>query len=557
MHSNRKDINIVTLFVLAILIGILCLLPDCKKFEPVPLLILKTGEVSGINITSADANGTIVHFGEEGVSQHGFCWSETKNPDVNAELKNELGSTSSTGNYSAVISNLRYNTTYYLKAYAIDNSGVVYGEEVSFTTGTPFAPTVKTVAVSDITDTSAWCGGIIMDDGGDEVTLKGVCWSTDINPTFSGNHTQEGSGIESFTSALTGLNCGTLYYVRAYATNSIGTSYGEQIDFTTKNCSVTLPEITTSPVNNITDSSAYCGGTVISDGGGAIYSRGVCWSATTNPTLEDNFTSNGSETGNFSSMLSGLSKSTTYYVRAYATNSAGTTYGPEYILRTYEGTVTDYNENNYWTVLIGDQIWMAENLRATHFEDGTAISQVDSDTDWENLSMNDKAYCWYANNTSNRDLYGGLYTWAAAVNGETGSSSNPSEIQGVCPDGWHLPSDEEWKQLEIYLGMSLAAVNQTTWRGTDEGNKLKEQGTEHWVSSNSEVDNSTGFTGLPGGFRYDDGRFIDIGQGSAYWTATDNNSTDAWYRSISHARSTILRMSYNKKHGFSVRCVKD
>ena len=190
----------------------------------------------------------------------------------------------------------------------------------------PVAPTVTTTAASGITDSSATTGGNVTTDGGAAVTARGVCWSTSQNPTVSGSHTTDGSGTGSFTSNLTGLTAGTTYYVRAYAINSVDTAYGSQITFTTN---AVAPTVTTTAASNITSSSATTGGNVTADGGAAVTARGVCWSTSQNPTVSGSHTTDGSGTGSFTSILTGLTAGTTYYVRAYAINSVDTAYGSQ------------------------------------------------------------------------------------------------------------------------------------------------------------------------------------------------------------------------------------
>jgi uncharacterized protein (TIGR02145 family) len=191
--------------------------------------------------------------------------------------------------------------------------------------------------------------------------------------------------------------------------------------------------------------------------------------------------------------------------------------------------------NVYNTVTIGAQTWMAENLKTTHYADGSAIPLVEGTSDWTALTETSKAYCWYINSTVNRDTYGGLYTWAAAMNGTASSGANPSGVQGVCPDGWHLPSDAEWKQLEMYLGMSQEEADNEDWRGTDEGGKLKETGTTHWNAPNTGATNSSGFTALPGGVRDVEGTFYDVGGTAYFWPATSDDVSWAWYRYLTTA----------------------
>lgn len=225
----------------------------------------------------------------------------------------------------------------------------------------------------------------------------------------------------------------------------------------------------------------------------------------------------------------------------------------------HKGVYVDPRDGEeYEWIGIGEQIWMAENLRATHYADGKAIELVENEFEWESLKDKDKAYCWYSNNESLGKIYGALYTWAAAMNGEKSSDSNPSGVQGVCPDGWHIPSDEEWKQLEMYLGMNQNEINELKFRGTTEGEKLKEPGTKHWVIDTINISKSWDFNALPGGCRYIYGGFEMIGESAVFWTATEGLKNTAWDRYLSFAYSKIGR-HYNtfKIMGLSVRCIKD
>ncbi len=188
-------------------------------------------------------------------------------------------------------------------------------------------PSVTTVSVSGITQTSAVSGGNVTNNGGDEVTARGVCWGTTQNPTTGSNITNDGTGTGAFTSNITGLTANTAYYVRAYATNSEGTSYGGQMSFTTSQ--IVTATLTTAAITSITSTTAISGGNITANGGGAITSRGVCWNTSTDPTTANNITTDGTGTGSFVSNLTNLQPETTYYVKAYATNSAGTAYGNE------------------------------------------------------------------------------------------------------------------------------------------------------------------------------------------------------------------------------------
>ena len=212
---------------------------------------------------------------------------------------------------------------------------------------------------------------------------------------------------------------------------------------------------------------------------------------------------------------------------------------------TAPSSVTDIDGNTYDAVEIGNQVWMAEDIKVTHYADGTEIPNVTTDGNWSNLSSTDKAYCFY-NNASNTD-YGALYTWAAAMNGAGSSTSNPSGVQGVCPDGWHLPSDSEWTELTNHLG----GINVT-------GGKLKETGTTHWISPNTGATNESGFTALPGGYRFHIiGSFDDLGYYGNWWSTTQETTNAAWYRSMSYNASSIVKANTDKADGYSVRCILD
>jgi len=223
-----------------------------------------------------------------------------------------------------------------------------------------------------------------------------------------------------------------------------------------------------------------------------------------------------------------------------------------------QSTVTDLDGNIYQTVVIGNQIWMAENLKSTHYADGTPMVDGTGAADISG-DYTTKYYFWYNNDSATyADTYGALYTWAAVMNGEASSDNNPSSVQGVCPDNWHVPGDAEWKELEMYLGMSQAEADITAaWRGTDEGGKLKQTDTTHWDSPNTGATNESAFTALPGGYRGYDGTFYYIGSDGHWWSAAENDATHAWFRRLGYNYSEVGRYDGNNSLGFNVRCVKD
>jgi len=308
-----------------------------------------------------------------------------------------------------------------------------------------------------------------------------------------------------------------------------------------------VPVLTTASVSAITQTTAQSGGTVTSDGGAAVTARGICWSTNPTPTIAESTTTDGSGTGSFTSSLAGLTANTPYYVRAYAINSAGTGYGAEQSFTTTasSSTVTDIDGNVYQTVTIGTQTWMAENLRVTHYRNGNPIPNVTDGTTWSGLSTG--ACCDFINDPLNVATYGRLYNWYAVDD-----SSN------IAPEGWHVPSDEELKQLEMYLGMSQAEADDLYWRGLDEGGKLKEVGTTHWMHPNSGATNESGFTALGAGYRSDNGSFLAAyGAATYFWSSTEGSSDNAWSRCLDYNRSDVRRQENSERSGFSVRCVRD
>ena len=209
------------------------------------------------------------------------------------------------------------------------------------------------------------------------------------------------------------------------------------------------------------------------------------------------------------------------------------------------GTMTDQDGNVYKTVLIGNQLWMAENLKVTRYRNGDAIPNVTGKNKWENLKTG--AYCNYDNNSSNVSTYGRLYNWYAV-----------NDRRKIAPAGWHLPTDEEWKQLEMYLGMSQSKANETGWRGSDEGGKLKERGTIHWENPNKGATNSNGFTALPGGYRgHTDGAYDLMGIYGLWWSSTEYSSSHAWGHNLLYNNSDFFRYHGGKHYGFSVRLLRD
>ena len=288
-----------------------------------------TTAASNVSYTKVTLGGNVTKENGATVTERGVCWSTSSNPTI-SNSKKVVGD--GTGNFTANLTGLADGTTYYVRSYATNERGTAYGSEITFTTTKITVPTITTIAATSVTFTTATLGGNVTAENGASVTERGICWSTSTNPTISNSKKVVGSGTGSFTSNLTGLTDGTTYYVRAYATNERGTAYGSEITFTTTK--ITVPTVTTIAAMNVTFTSATLGGNVTAENGSSVTERGVCWSTSTNPTISNNKKALGSGTGSFTVNITGLSNKTKYYVRAYAINEKGISYGNEIIFTT-------------------------------------------------------------------------------------------------------------------------------------------------------------------------------------------------------------------------------
>ncbi len=427
----------------------------------------------------------------------------------------------------------------------------INGSPLEFTAMALYAvPTVTTGDVFNITYTNADVEGEIVELGGSDIIRFGHCWSTDPDPTIEDNITDLGSSDTTgvYISQLTNLDPYTTYYVKAYAENDAGIAYGDEIDFYTNY----LPTVITGDTSNVTQTTADVEGEITNLGGSDIISHGHCWSTSPNPTINDNHTDLGGTgtTGSYTSNLTNLEGGTTYYVKAYAENDDGIAYGNQINFNTDPWGPCDgvnsllYGGQVYNTVEIGDQCWLKENLNI-----GVRIDGGQAQTDNATIEK----YC-YDDDPNNCDDYGGLYQWDEMMQYVT----NPA-AQGICPDDWHIPTDNEYKILEgtvdSQFGVGDPEWDEVTWRGYDAGDNLKSQ--TGWFSNGNGSD-AFDFTAVPGGFSDNVGTFGEVEEAAYFWTSNEYDNQWSWYRGLNYALDEAWRhYGTYKACGFSVRCIKD
>lgn len=336
--------------------------------------------------------------------------------------------------------------------------------------------TVSTHGVTLITGSSAVSGGQISSDGGFDISTKGICWDTIPNPTIGDSFILDTSEDSEFTAELRGLAGGKSYYVRAYATNAGGISYGNEEMFTTN----TVPLISTNEVTEITGNSVKSGGSIIETFGTVIIDRGICWSEQINPSITDEKVSLAAGENTFEATMVNLQSGTLYHVRSYVITVGGdVAYGENVLFQTQ---LLDYDGNVYTTVLIGEQVWMVQNFKSTHYNDGTPIDVSN--------------YAWHPDDTNSE--YGLNYSWTSI------------DDSNFAPKGWHVPSNDEWTELFDYV--------------QNNGNKLKVTGTDYWNTANGT--NESGFSALGSAHIYG----VPLKAETTWWSATigDNGNPYRW-----------------------------
>jgi hypothetical protein len=426
------------------------------------------------------------------VTARGVVWSANANPTT-ADSKTSDGT--GTGSFSSSIAGLTRATTYHLRAYATNSSGTGYSSDATFTT-LPDLPVVTTTAASGISSVAASAGGNVTDDGGGTITARGVVWSTAANPTTADSKTSDGTGTGSFASSLTGLVAQTTYHIRAYATNSGGTAYGSDVSFTT--LAPAVPTVTLTSASSITKSTASAGGTVTDDGGASVTARGVVWGASANPTTANSQTSDGTGKGTFTSSLTGLTRVTTYHLRAYATNSVGTGYSADAMFTTLADLPT-------------------VTTTATSSVARTTASAGGNVTDDGGSTITARGLVWSASanpttaNTTIPDNTGTTGSFVSSITGLTASSTYHIRAYATNSIGTAYGSDlsfttEAPASLPTVTTAALSSVSGTTAQGggsvtSDGGDTITERGLV-WGTTNPPTtsDNKITASGTTGDF---------------------------------------------------------
>ncbi|HER07553.1 MAG TPA: hypothetical protein ENO20_01470 [Bacteroides sp.] len=494
-----------------------------------------TAPASAVSFDTAVVGGAVLNDGGSTITGAGIYWDTVSSPETEGT---KITMASDTGQFTGTITGLPRGKMIYYRAFAENGAGVSYGMVMNFQTTT--IPAVLTGPVDSVTVGSVLLRGNINSDGGETVVEKGFYWGEQPDPETTGTRDTVVSGESTFRKKLTGLSPVTTYYVKAFAVNAAGESLGEEVSFATKG----MMTVVTGPVVTRKFKSLEVSGEVTTEEGTELYEKGFYWSEDPGPATTGVRFPAGNQSGPFTVSMTDLSPGNTYYYCVYAVNAAGEKTGEElsvYLPGAETGTFTDPIDNlEYGTVTLGEQIWMTENLRAGLYNDSTIIPFYSDSASW---SENEgPGYCWGGFDTLNMS-WGAFYTWETVQTGK------------LCPSGWHVSSDADWKQLEIFLGMDETEADQLNLRGTVEGGMMKT--TDLWDSPNTGATNETGLSVIPSGTAEHYASFSDLNREAYIWTSDAYSTNEAIFRSFRYSHAQIRRSYTYKAAGYSVRCVRD
>ena len=419
-------------------------------------------------------------------------------------------------------------------------------------------PAVEAVKLTYIDSFSVQLDGKVIADGGAEVTHTGFIVASNVfeidrvkeyglgntnDITFSSLK----QNSREFTSMATGLSFNQEYHYVAFAANKNGMAFSEILTFTIDGRS--YPIVNTIAASNIDKTEATLNAEIEVDGNENISERGFFWSEIANPNNSSAKLVYSGTNNTFGANLTGLVENNTYYFRAYCINNGILKLGQILSFKTntdMPANMVDIDGNIYPVVKIGGQVWAAENLRTTKFADGSQIPYVSGSSQWE--SMTTSARCFYNNDANINSVSGTLYNWYATV-----------DPRKLCPTGWHVSTDQDWKTMETFLGMRASELENFAWRGESEnvGGKLKK--TTGWTNPNSGATNETGFNSIASGYRSWAGLFVSqsIFNNNSIWTSTQSSPFPI-VRGMLNDRTGVVRANtLDPRTGYSIRCVKD
>ncbi|MCX6277651.1 MAG: hypothetical protein NT004_06120 [Bacteroidetes bacterium] len=526
--------------ILIILATLITVASSCRKKTEPPMgsdkILIGATTADTISYLSAKVTTQLISAGDNQISQHGHCWSFEANPDI-GDAHTSLGNISNPGKFTSDLSSLTDNIKYFIRPYFSYQGGTVYGAQIDVFTLKRGKPIVVADSAFELTVSSVKIRGTAIFDSGSIITQKGICWDTTSNPTVqkSIGYSEEGAGAGSFVTSITLLTDSTQYYYCAYAINEIGASYSDIKSFQT--LTISKPTVSTYSATEITSATATSGGNVTDNGGATVTARGVCYNVSPNPTLANNFTSDGSGPGSFTSRLTGLTANTLYYVRAYATNSSGTGYG---------------NDSSFYTLFI-----CGSTITINHVKD--LIAPVTKTVTYSTVSNipGEPFKCWITSNL-------GADRQAIAVNDATEASA-----------GWY------WKfnRKQGYKHTGAARIPNTTWVTSvnEDSDWLAandpcniELGNTWRVPTYTELNNvynTGGWTDWNGpwnslinlhaaGCLYSSsGSLVNRGSIGYYWSSSQISAANSWNLSF-HSTGSVVTISA-KSYGFPLRCLID
>ena len=446
MKTTPKQLIIL----LSILTGMMTMTTNCTKETDKDLVLPVVSTLTTItNITgnAASCGGIVTDDKGQTVTARGVCWS-TSNPSIKDSLSADGNGV---GSYTSKLQNLLPNTTYFVRAYATNSNGTTYGDAMSFRTLT--LPTMHTGLATNVKATAATLGIEVVDNGGLSSYQCGICYSTSGTPTVANTKVYASETMGIFSVVLTNLTPQTTYWARAFSTSSEGVSYGLPFSFTT--LATYLPVLTTNDMTNIVSTTATTGSTISDDGGAAITDRGVCCSTAHNPTIDlATRTSNGSGVGSYTININGLTALTTYYVRAYATSSMGTSYG---------------NEVTFTTKEAGSTFISSALIPAGTFTMGSPTTEVNRSTDETQYQVTLSAFRMSKYEITNTQYAAFLNAKGIGKEGLYAAGAYPTQlllgfVSGSFNIGLHY-SGTQWTTIAGYENMPVINV---TWYGAAE-----------------------------------------------------------------------------------------